>query len=215
MSIRVIGAGIGRTGTTSLKLALEQLGFNKCYHMEEVAEHPEHAPIWLAAANGRDVAWDDLFAGYQAAVDLPTYAFYRELMAYYPHAKVILTLRDPEVWYASAAQTIFRLPPRSLMGPLRLLSLFNNDLKTLIKIEPVARQVGYEYFFKGDLSKENAIRVFNQHNQAVQQTVPPERLLVYDVRQGWEPLCSFLQLPVPDAPFPHENTRAEFASGSR
>jgi hypothetical protein len=212
MTLRVIGAGIGRTGTTSLKIALEQLGFDKCYHMEEVAENPSHGPMWIDAAEGKEVDWDTLFAGYQSAVDLPPYAFYSELMAHYPEAKVILTLRDPDDWYESASQTIFRLPPPPLMPLLRLASAFSDQLKMLVKIEPVARKVGYDHFFHNDLSKENAIRVFDQHNETVRQTVPDERLLVYDVKQGWEPLCAFLQVPVPARPFPHKNTRQEFAS---
>jgi len=211
MTIRVIGAGIGRTGTTSLRIALEQLGFDKCYHMDEVPKHPSHVPIWIDAANGKDVDWDTLFEGYQAAVDLPPFAFYAELMAYYPEAKVILTLREPEEWYESASQTIFRLPPRPIMMLLRVVSLFSNRLKTLMTIEPVARKVGYEYVFKNDLSRENTIKVFNQHNDKVRQTVSPERLLIYDVQQGWEPLCSFLKVPVPNLPFPHKNyTRGFF-----
>lgn len=212
MTIRVIGAGIGRTGTASLKLALEQLGFAKCYHMDEVGPNPAHVPLWLDAAAGKPVDWDALFAGYQAAVDLPTYAFYTELMAHYPDAKVILTVREPEAWYKSAAQTIFRLPPPPLMPLLRLLALFSPKLKLLTNLEPVARKVGVEYFFKHDLSKANVINVFNQHNETVQRSVPPDRLLVYDVKQGWEPLCAFLDVPVPDSPFPHQNTRQEFVS---
>jgi len=101
MTIRVIGAGIGRTGTASLKLALAQLGFAKCYHMDESEMQPAHVPLWLAAAAGKPVDWDALFDGYQAAVDLPTYAFYAELMAHYPEAKVLLTVRDQEAWYKS------------------------------------------------------------------------------------------------------------------
>lgn len=212
MTIRVIGAGIGRTGTASLKLALEQLGFAKCYHMDEVGTHPAHVPLWLDAAAGKPVDWDRLFAGYQAAVDLPTYAFYTELMAHYPAAKVILTLRDPEAWYKSAAQTIFRLPPPPLMILFRVLARFSPKLKLLTTLEPVARKVGVEYFFKHDLSKANVINIFNQHNETVQRTVPPERLLVYDVKQGWAPLCAFLDVPVPALPFPHQNTRQEFVS---
>lgn len=212
MTIRVIGAGIGRTGTASLKLALEQLGFAKCYHMDEVATNPAHVPLWLDAAAGKQVDWDTLFAGYQAAVDLPTYAFYAALMAHYPDAKVILTVREPEAWYKSASQTIFRLPPPPLMPLLRMLSVFSRKLKLLTNLEPVARKVGIEYFFKHDLSKANMIKVFNHHNETVQRAVPPARLLVYDVKQGWEPLCAFLEVPVPALPFPHQNTRADFAS---
>jgi hypothetical protein len=212
MTIQVIGAGIGRTGTTSLKTALEQLGFDKCYHMKEVAENPSHVRTWIDAAEGKKVDWDALFGGYQAAVDLPTYAFYSELMAHYPDAKVILTLREPEEWFASASQTIFRVPPPPLMPFLRLMSVFSSELETLTKMEPVARKVGIEYFFNNDLSKENAINVFKHHNDAVQRTVSPDRLLVYDVKQGWEPLCNFLEVSVPDAPYPYKNTRKDFAS---
>jgi Sulfotransferase domain len=212
MTIQVIGAGIGRTGTASLKLALEQLGFAKCYHMDEIGTNPAHVPLWLDAAAGKPVDWDALFAGYQAAVDLPTYAFYVTLMTHYPKAKVILTLREPEAWYKSAAQTIFRLPPPPLVRVLRMMALFSPKLKLLTNLEPVARKVGIEYFFNNDLSKANAIKVFNQHNETVQRTVPPDRLLVYDVKQGWEPLCTFLDVPVPALPFPHQNTLKEFAS---
>lgn len=213
MTLRVIGAGIGRTGTTSLKLALEQLGFDKCYHIEEVAKNPTHTSMWMDAANRKRVNWDALFDGYQAAVDLPIYPFYRELMAHYPDAKVILTLREPEEWYESASQTIFRVPPPTLMILLRMMSVFSPQLRMLTKLEPVARKVGIEYFFNNDLSKENTIKVFNHHNDTVQRTVPPESLLVYDVKQGWEPLCHFLEVPVPDLPFPYKNTREDFASG--
>ena len=212
MTIRIIGAGIGRTGTASLKLALEQLGFDKCYHMDEVATDPAHVPMWIDAAEGKKVDWDALFAGYQAAVDLPTYAFYTELMAQYPDAKVILTLREPEEWYASALQTIFRLPSPSVMKLLRMMSLFSRELRRLTNMERIARKVGIEYFFGNDLSKENAINVFNRHNDTVKRMVPPERLLVYDVKHGWEPLCRFLNVPVPDFPFPRTNTRADFRS---
>lgn len=210
MTIRVIGAGIGRTGTASLKRALEQLGFDKCYHMDEVAT--DHAAMWIDAAEGKTVNWDALFNGYQAAVDLPPYAFYAELIAYYPDAKVILTLREPEEWYESASQTIFRLPPPILVRLLRLISKFSHKLKRLTDMERVARKVGIEYFFNNDLSRENSINVFNRHNDTVQRTVPPERLLVYDVKQGWEPLCRFLGVAVPDFPFPHKNTREDFSS---
>ena len=210
MTLQVIGAGFGRTGTLSLKLALEKLGFSKCYHMEDVGKNPTHGPIWIDAAAGRTVNWDSLFAGYQAAVDLPPAIFCPELIAYYPNAKVILTLRDPESWYANASQTILRLPPRPIMALLRVLSLFNDDLKLLMSIAPVARKVGFEYAFDGNLSKEHVIDVFNRHNQRVQQLVPSEKLLVYEIKEGWEPLSTFLNVAVPDEPFPRVNTRTEF-----
>jgi hypothetical protein len=212
MTIRVIGAGIGRTGTKSLKLALEQLGFDKCYHMEEIAKNPAHAPLWIDAAEGKKVDWDVLFDGYQAAVDLPPYAFYVELMAHYPEAKVILTTRDSEDWYGSASQTIFRLPPAAIMPLVRMAAVFSPRLHGLTMMERVARRVGVEYFFGNNLSREHAINIFNQHNATVQATVPRERLLLYDIKQGWEPLCTFLCVPVPEAAFPHKNTREDFVS---
>jgi hypothetical protein len=107
VSLKVIGAGFGRTGTQSLQVALEELGFTRCYHMTEVFAHPEHAAAWSAARRGESVDWDTLFAGYQAAVDWPPCAFYQELLDRFPDAKVILTVRDADKWYESALQTIY------------------------------------------------------------------------------------------------------------
>ena len=208
MALRVIGAGIGRTGTTSLKVALEHLGFGKCYHMQELARHPEHVSTWVNAEKGEKVDWDALFQGFQSAVDLPTYAFYSELMAYYPEARVVLTTREPESWYESASKTIFRIPSRPVLFLFGILSRFIRRLKPIrifIEILPIGRR-----FFNNDFSKENVIEVFKRHNETVQQTVPPERLLVFNVKMGWEPLCEFLQVPIPDIPFPYKNPREEF-----
>src|SRR5262245_50709202 len=107
--LRVIGAGFGRTGTLSLKAALEQLGFNPCYHMVEVLSHPDHIARWRAIGEGQAAEWEALFAGYQAAVDVPASEYYAQLMQAYPEAKVVLTVRDPEQWYESASSTIFRV----------------------------------------------------------------------------------------------------------
>ena len=109
MTIKVIGAGFGRTGTTSLKAALEMLGFDSCYHMQEVVKNPSHGREWLAAWEGRPVDWDTLFEGYQATVDWPGATFYKELMAHYPEAKVLLSVREPERWYDSSLETIYAL----------------------------------------------------------------------------------------------------------
>src|SRR5690606_21852220 len=107
MSLSVIGAGFGRTGTLSLKLALEQLGFAPCHHMTEVFANPDQAATWLAAARGEAVDWDSLLEGYKASVDWPSCHFWRELAAHYPDAKVILSTRDPRRWYESISNTIF------------------------------------------------------------------------------------------------------------
>jgi len=119
MAIKVIGAGFGRNGTLSLKQALETLGFGKCYHMAEVFQHPEHVPVWRAAAHGKSVDWDAVFDGYQASVDWPSCSFWQEQMARYPDAKVVLSERDPERWYESVMNTIYPDPRPRLAGDLR------------------------------------------------------------------------------------------------
>jgi len=206
MAIEVIGAGFGRTGTLSLKKALEILGFGPCYHMEEVFFNPWRVSGWLHACQGRPVDWERLLHGYHATVDWPGATFYRELMAHYPQAKVILTVRDPEAWYDSAYQTIY-----SVMRHFPL----NRDGRRLPVVSGVAGMLNcniWDGTFHGRFAdRQYAMQVFQQHNQAVQRTVPPERLLVYEVRQGWEPLCRFLNVPVPEGkPFPRVNDRTAF-----
>ncbi|HEU4326776.1 MAG TPA: sulfotransferase [Roseiflexaceae bacterium] len=216
MTIKVIGAGMGRTGTRSLKTALELLGFGKCYHMEELIAHPEHARYWEAAGAGRPVGWDALFAGYQSTTDFPGYRHYRELMRHYPDAKVILTVRDPEEWYASTYATIYQAAP-DLRGKLKLaLKLpFSRRLRQLIPVFRLPDRLVWKGDFAGRFAdKAFALEKYREHSADVARTVPPERLLTYDVREGWGPLCRFLGVPEPSAPFPHHNPRAEFL-GSR
>ncbi len=200
MSLKVIGAGFGRTGTLSLKRALEQLGFNGCYHMMEVRNHPEHVELWRAAWRGK-ADWERLFDGYQAAVDWPAAAFWPELMTVYPDAKVILTLREPEGWYRSASNTIFR----------RMGSSFEpDDLATRNQLA-MAREIIRDGTFGGDLSdRHNALRVFDANTRRCLTEVPAERLIVYNAGDGWNGLCGPLGIPVPDAPYPHVNTTEEF-----
>lgn len=203
--MKIIGAGLGRTGTLSLKTALEELGFGPCYHMQElILKHPEHVDIWVDALHGRPVAWQPFFKDYQATVDYPGCNYYKELMAVYPEAKVILTVRDPEKWYASAYQTVYAISkviPRWIgyIAPQRA------KLGEMIGEQIWKRQFGnFE-------DRQQSIAIFNQYNEEVKHYVPPERLLVFEVKQGWAPLCQFLGVPVPqDKPFPHLNDTAEF-----
>jgi hypothetical protein len=206
MTIKVIGAGFGRTGTSSLQVALEELGFAKCYHMREVFANPEHVPIWQAASEGKPVDWDALFAGYQATVDWPGCAFYQELMQRYPDAKVLLSVRDPNKWYTSAFNTIYGGRHRGSFWS-RLIELRPHIRRMLRMGESIIWQGTFHGKFEDEAY---AIEVFNRHNAEVQRIVPPERLLVYNVKQGWEPLCGFLDVPVPETPFPHLNDSAEF-----
>ena len=200
MALEIIGAGFGRTGTLSLKGALEQLGFVKCYHMAEVMQRPEHDAIWVRATRGQSVDWDALFDGYRAAIDWPVCHFWRELSAQYPRAKIILTTRDAQAWFKSMAETILHVMQR----PLPEDPAWREHRKMVIEL------VG-ETVFGGRLrDKDHIIGVFQRHNDEVRRSVPAGRLLEYDMKQGWGPLCAFLGVPVPATPFPKVNTTDEF-----
>jgi hypothetical protein len=194
--MKVIGAGFGRTGTMSLKVALEELGFAPCYHMIEVFEHPEHVSLWEAAIRGEPLDWEKIFGSYQAAVDWPTAAFYNELMKVYPHAKVLLTIRDPEKWYESTKNTLYP----------------TGDAPEPSPIMRMATKLVWEQTFDGNFEdRRYAIEVFKRHNEEVKKHVPPERLLVYEVKEGWKPLGEFLGVEIPEEkPFPHLNDTEAF-----
>ncbi len=197
--LKVIGAGFGRTGTLSLKHALEELGFGPCYHMSELFDKPDVDKQWDAIVSGEPANWPAIFKGYQATVDWPACAFYKELMQVYPDAKVLLSVRDPEKWYESVANTIYRV---SHMNPDHARTPHGHMVRTLIW------QGTFHNRFE---DKDYAIGVFLRHIEEVRQYVPAEKLLVYSVKEGWEPLCAFLGVEVPTGKaFPHENDRANF-----
>jgi hypothetical protein len=196
MTLQVIGAGLGRTGTLSLKLALEHIGFAKCYHMSEMlAQFRAHLPLWIESAKGNP-RWDTIFAGYQSSTDYPGCMFWRQLAAKYPDAKIILTTRDPDKWFESVSATVFseqhraRLEGDPLMAEFFALTIFD-DL--------------------GDRLRDRAkmIEYFEAWNQSVIDEVPPEKLLIFSASDGWEPLCAFLGVPVPPEPYPRVNSREE------
>jgi len=201
MSLAVIGAGFGRTGTMSLKLALEQLGFGPCYHMFEVLTHPAHDPVWRAATRGEPVDWDALFAGYGSAVDWPVAGFWRELSEHYKDAKFILSVRDPKRWHDSVMQTIFK--SMTATAPIE-------DAQTQVH-RAMTHELILERTFDGRLDDpDHAIAVYQRHNQEVRQAFDDDRLLVHASGDGWAPLCTFLDRPVPEVPYPHRNTQQEF-----
>jgi hypothetical protein len=204
MSIQVIGAGLGRTGTLSLRAALEELGFARCYHPLAVFTSLSQGRIWDAATRGEPVDWDRLFAGFRATVDLPGCLFYRELMEKYPEAKVILTVRDPDRWYDSVRQTIQfaeKTFPRWFIWLCPQVLVFQRVLDRI-----------WDRLCPGRFEdRAAAIVAFNRHNDQVRRDVPADRLLVYEIGQGWGPLCAFLGVPVPEGkPFPHLNDTARF-----
>lgn len=195
MALKVIGSGLGRTGTLSTKLALEQLGFTRCHHMAEVFANPRvQIPLWIAAGDGKP-DWEAIFEGCLAMVDHPGCAYWRELMDYYPEAKVLHTVRDPDKWFDSTQATIFS--PGSL---------------DRFKDGPMAAFLGHiKRFYGGDLNDRAFMTdFFRRHTERVVATVPPERLLVFNVADGWDPLCAFLGVPTPSTPYPRENSTEQF-----
>jgi hypothetical protein len=194
MALKVIGAGFGRTGTASLKLALEQLGFGPCYHMSEVLANAGHIDLWNDVAAG-DPDWDEIFKNYESTTDFPASIYWRELAAYYPDAKVILSLRDAERWFESTQQTIMSSKMRSLLNCTPWGAMYDATIGAL---------------FDGKLhDHDTLIRVFNEHNAAVRAAFGPDRLLVFEAKEGWAPLCKFLRVPVPEAAFPQVNSKEE------
>jgi Sulfotransferase domain len=209
MALEVIGAGLGRTGTMSLKLALEQLGFGPCHHMTELAKRPDRWVLWERFFAGGEVDWNQVFEGFHSTVDAPSCFVYRELAEFYPDAKVILTLRNPESWFKSTLTTVAapgyreklaRTPIGGVTAGMtsyqvrkRAGAVSNRDAKTL-------------------QDKDAMIAGFEAHNAEVRQGIAPGRLLEYEVHQGWQPLCTFLGVPVPDAPFPHANGQGKWQS---
>ena len=199
--MKVIGSGFGRTGTLSMKAALEQLGFGPCYHMEEVFKRPKHIQEWHHLAHGKPIDWHNLFQNFQSTVDFPASVYYQELMDAFPEAKVIHTVRDPERWYDSTNETIYQAS-----------TVFPSWLQKMVKpigwfIEMQERIIWQKQLEGSFENRKRAIEIFEQHTEEVKRVVPADRLLLFSVKEGWEPLCQFLDVPMPDTPFPHVNDR--------
>jgi hypothetical protein len=197
----VIGAGLGRTGTLSLKIALEMLGHGPCLHMLPVLDDPARAALFQRAAEGDRACLDQALEGYRSTMDWPGAYFWRELADRHPAAKVVLTVRDPQRWYDSAHGTIFQA---AASAPERGDDSVTAGLGML-------RVIVWQGTFGGRFAdREHAVRVFTEHNEAVRREIPADRLLEFEVTQGWQPLCDFLGVPVPDEPFPCTNDTATF-----
>lgn len=207
-TLKLIGVGFGRTGTISLRSALEAIGYGPCYHMKELYDRPERLPRWQQAVDGRR-PWRDVLEGYRATLGWPGAAFWRELMDSHPTAKLILTTRDHQSWYESAHSTLYqsrfdadgnrRRPP----GPAGDVADFNE-------------RVIWDGMFDGRfLDRDHAIRVMQAHESAIRAEVPRERLLVFRATDGWQPLCEFLGHEVPAYAYPSRNTTEQFNSAQR
>lgn len=199
MTIGVIGTGIGRTGTYSLKLAINELGIGPCHHMEEVLHNMRvQVPLWSAALGGSP-DWQAIYSGYRSAVDWPTACFFRELLTAYPTAKFVLTHRNPERWADSFGATIYKLIADRDQAP--------SEMKEWVEM---AAGVVAKTGFPDGLDRDGLIKAFSAHNEAVKNAIPADQLLVYEVKDGWGPLCEFLGRPIPFSSFPRTNDRAEF-----
>ena len=213
MSIKIIGAGLPRTGTNTLKESLEKLGYTKTYHMKELLVHPGHLPYWLTLRETGTTNWEELYKGYQATVDFPCYPWYKQHMKQYPDAKVILTVRPFEKWHDSVYSTIWQAqhPTEEQKREMGEKIASNPVLLETIKCVELAKEVIMEEHFKGKfLDKAFAEKVFNEHIEDVKAFVPAEKLLVFDVSEGWKPLCKFLGVPEPADQLPHTNKKENF-----
>ena len=201
--MKVFGAGFGRTGTMSLKFALEKLRIGPCYHMREVVSRPSHIKLWYDISRGEHPNWNRLFSGFNSAVDFPVCLFYKQLINIFPEAKFILTLRDFDTWYISTANTIYKVPSilpdwfEKVVYPIRMFIVMQVNLIW----------VG---LFKNNFSDRDSTKlVYYEHIESVKKIIPADKLLIYNVKEGWEPLCEFLDVDVPDIPFPKVNDTAE------
>jgi hypothetical protein len=208
MGLKVIGAGLPRTGTLSMKHALEQLGFGRCYHMEEIFAEPARSEAWASYFTGGPVDWDEVFDAYGAAVDAPAFIAWRQLIAHYPDAKVVLTVRDADSWFASMSKTILaegyidRLmasPIGPMLGPMM------GAMMAIAGGPPPPADAP-----PGPPPRDLLLALRTAHDAAVQSEIPADRLLVYRVGEGWERLCRFLDVEVPPASFPHMNDTESF-----
>ena len=198
MALEVIGAGLGRTATFSLKFALEHIGLGPCFHMSEVfADARRQVPLWIEAGQGKP-NWDEIFKGFKSTSDYPACSHWKELAEFYPKSKVVLTVRSADSWFESVSETIF--------APRMQASLKGSPLEEMMKLNVMG--------VFGERITDRAFMTdwYEKHNQEIIDTLPPERLLVFHPKEGWEPLCKFLGVPVPAEPFPRVNSRDELGS---
>ncbi len=200
MGLKIVGTGLGRTGTKSMQTALAMLGFGPCHHMLEVFQHPDSMNQWVDASEGRP-DWDAIFNDYNSTVDYPSAAYWRELTEFYPDAKVLHTVRNPDEWFESVHATILAPDSPARRDGEDLQARFFASIRPRLPPQPDDRAAMTDFF--------------RSHTQAVTAAIAPERLLIYQVGEGWERLCEFLGVPVPAEPFPSENSRVDFINRAR
>jgi hypothetical protein len=202
MSLKIIGSGFGRTGTRSLKEALEILGFGPCHHMEEVLHNPPQVAHWQAVAAGRTPDWTEVFKGYVSQIDWPGAHVWRETAAAFPDAKVIHSVRPDDKWWASFSGTIAKL--------MRVYPTLPMPPHIRDMMDAARTFVGTTTFNGNWWDRDTALAAYHRRLAEVKAAIPAHRLLVFDVAEGWDRLCAFLGVPVPDQPFPHRNVKDDF-----
>lgn len=204
MGLQVIGSGFGRTGTMSMKVALEQLGYLKTHHMEYVLKNADQRAYWHDVATGGTPDWVKIFDGYQASVDFPSASYYKELLAAFPDAKVVHTVRDADRWYKSASETIYAMGQASPAWAQKFIPFVRKN-------KEMVNGAVWNRVFHGRFEDEAcAKQVFRDYTEQVKADIPADKLLIFEVKDGWEPLCTFLGKEVPDTDFPHVNDSASF-----
>ncbi|MDX1779988.1 MAG: sulfotransferase [Thalassovita sp.] len=202
MTLKIIGSGFGRTGTRSLKEALEILGFGPCHHMEEVLANPPQVAHWQAVCDGLSPDWDKVFKGYQSQIDWPGAHVWQDLAGAFPGAKIIHSMRPDDSWWNSFSGTIGKL-----LTIYRDMPLPPHVHEMMEVAEDI---VGHRTFGGRWAERDAALAAYHHRAEEVTATLPADRLLVFDVAQGWDPLCDFLGAAVPEVPFPHRNVKSEF-----
>jgi hypothetical protein len=211
--MKVIGVGGPRTGTASLKDALEILGFGRCYHMEWLFNHQEDLKYWHELFDTGKTDFDRLFQGCQSTVDFPGYLNYKALYKQYPDAKFILNYRDPEAWYESAKHTVHSVTPQTIPQKLKMLRkmIFSRRFRRLAQSFRLVEKYLWKGKYRGNFNdREQTLEIFRSFYDEVKNTIPTDQLLVYKIADGWGPLCEFLDVPVPKENFPHKNQRKDF-----
>jgi hypothetical protein len=198
--LKLINAGLGRTGTTSLQVALDRLGYGPCYHMFDIFRSEERQKQWeKIVCDGQPPDWEAVFDGYTTIVNGPSSVYYQQMMAAFPGSKILLTIRDPERWYQSTYDTLFQFAVKGREDP-------PEEGTTRARMLRLTNTLTWDSLFDGRFAdKEHAIEVYHNHNQEVMRAIDPDDLLVYDVKQGWQPLCEFLGVDMPSEDFPHVN----------
>lgn len=213
MELQVIGTGLARTGTMSLKVALEQLLSGNCFHVIEWLKDPQRTTILKKGYKKNEIDWSAFYEGFASAVDYPTCLFYQQLLEINPDLKVIHTVRDFDSWYASVKETVYRGKPKSAQDIFRMIKnmMLSADFRRVAPVFMLNDKLIWQGQFESRFEDKEFMREkYRQHEEEVKKTVKEEHLLIYNIKDGWEPLCEFLHVPAPKTVFPKSNERQEF-----